>query len=49
MNEEVFILTGEKGSDKTTFFKSWRQNRDDVTCILTPVQDEKRFFYDISN
>jgi nucleoside-triphosphatase THEP1/ABC-type thiamin/hydroxymethylpyrimidine transport system permease subunit len=45
----IYILTGPVQSGKTTSLLSWVKERKDVSGILTPVIEGKRFFYDISS
>ena len=47
MPEQIFILTGEVHSGKTSKLLAWCQRRKDVYGILTPVIEGSRFFYDI--
>lgn len=47
MKPEVFILSGPIQSGKTTRLIKWCEGRNDVTGILTPDVDGKRFFFDI--
>lgn len=47
MKPEVFILSGPIQSGKTTRLIKWCEGRNDVTGILTPEVDGKRFFFDI--
>jgi len=42
----IYILTGATGSGKTTLLQKWAEGRD-VSGILTPVIDGKRFFMDL--
>jgi nucleoside-triphosphatase THEP1 len=44
---KVFIFSGEIHSGKTTSLSKWIENKPDVTGILTPVIEGKRFFVDI--
>ena len=48
MNSLVYILSGEKGSGKTTSLIKWSKGRKDVYGILTPVIEGQRFFMDVS-
>jgi len=44
---DVYIVTGEKQSGKTTRLLNAIQNRDDVYGMLTPDVDGKRFFMNV--
>lgn len=46
---KIYILTGAIGSGKTTSLFNWIKNRNDIDGILSPVIQEKRFFYSIKN
>lgn len=45
----VLIITAPTKSGKTTFLTKWIANRNDVTGILTPVKNGKRYFHNISD
>ena len=47
--KKLILLTGEKQTRKTTALFSWTKNRENVTGILTPVVNGKRFFYSIDD
>ena len=47
--KEVFILSGDIQSGKTTSLSKWSATRNDVYGILTPIENGKRFFMDISS
>ncbi len=47
--KEVFILSGDIQSGKTTSLLKWSATRNDVYGILTPIENGKRFFMDISS
>ena len=49
MNNEIYILTGEIQTGKTTTLLNWIINKNNVCGILTPVIDSKRMFLNISN
>jgi nucleoside-triphosphatase THEP1 len=44
---KIFIFSGEIHSGKTTSLLKWIDHKADVTGVLTPVIDGKRFFVDI--
>ena len=47
--KEVYILTGTIHSGKSSTLAKWCNTRNDVFGILSPVENDKRFFQDISN
>ncbi|MFZ7115232.1 MAG: nucleoside-triphosphatase [Bacteroidota bacterium] len=47
--KEVYILTGTIHSGKSSTLGKWCQTRNDVFGILSPVENGKRFFQDISS
>jgi len=47
--KEVYILTGTIHSGKSSTLAKWCNTRNDVFGILSPVENGKRFFQDISN
>ncbi len=47
--KEVYILTGTIHSGKSSTLANWCKTRNDVFGILSPVENGKRFFQDISN
>jgi nucleoside-triphosphatase len=46
--KEIYILSGAIHSGKSTTLGKWCQSRNDVFGILTPVENDKRIFMDIS-
>ena len=47
--KEVYIVTGTIHSGKSSTLYKWCQTRNDIYGILSPVENEKRFFQDLSN
>ena len=47
--KKLILLTGEKQTGKTTALFSWIKNHENVTGILTPILNGKRFFYSIND
>ena len=47
--KEVYIVTGKIHSGKSSTLANWCQSRNDVYGILSPVENGKRFFRDISS
>jgi nucleoside-triphosphatase THEP1 len=47
--QRVIILTGPIQSGKTTALVNWSEKRADVTGILTPVVDGRRFFMEVKS
>jgi len=45
---QLYILTGDTGTGKTTRLMQWCKQQANITGIVTPVIDGKRFFYDIT-
>lgn len=48
MMSDIYILTGNIHSGKTSGLLHWVQNRNDVYGILSPVINGKRFFQDVN-
>ncbi len=48
MKKEIYILTGPINSGKTTNLEKWLIGRNDVFGILTPKENNKRFFKNIA-
>lgn len=46
--KKIIILTGKVQSGKTTTLLNWVNKRHDVAGILTPVKEDRRFFYSIT-
>jgi len=46
-NRDVYILTGQVQTGKTSSLVSWSEKRKDVFGILTPVVNNKRMFMDV--
>jgi nucleoside-triphosphatase THEP1 len=49
MKNKIIILSDEIQSGKTTFLKEFCKKQNNVGGILTPVVNEKRMIYDITN
>lgn len=49
MSNKILILTAEKQAGKTTLLQQFCKDKKDVAGILTPIVNNKRFFYDITN
>lgn len=47
MNNEIYILTGDIQTGKTTSLMNWCEQRADVAGILTPIIDDKRKFVNV--
>jgi nucleoside-triphosphatase len=45
--KKIILFTGEIQTGKTTTLFNWVKDRKDVSGVLTPVVDGKRFFYSI--
>lgn len=48
LQKEVYIFSGDILSGKSTSLGKWCQSRNDVYGILTPIENDKRIFMDIS-
>lgn len=46
--KELYLVTGTIHSGKSSTLANWCQSRNDVYGILSPVENGKRFFLDIS-
>jgi nucleoside-triphosphatase len=49
MIEKICIVSGPIRSGKTSRLQRWMENRNDVSGIITPVINNKRFFMDASS
>ncbi len=43
----IYVLSGPKGSGKTSSLIEWARNRKDVSGLLSPVVNDKRMFFDL--
>jgi nucleoside-triphosphatase len=48
-NKNIIILACEKHSGKTTALLQWIKDKENIAGILSPVVNEERMFYNITN